>query len=425
MYWANFLHIYQPPTTKDSMIERVVNEAYRPLIKVLKNSPQARLTLNIAGCLTERLIKRGNQDVIADFKELVEKGQIELTGSSAYHAFLPLLPSAEIKRQIELNERINEKYFGKLYQPSGFYSPEAGFSLKVAKVAAKLGFSWMIVDEIGFSGKLSKRGYDFSQTPGFYSGGLKLQEIVGEVTGERLEREIINYGKTYQLKGVKNFALFFRERVISDALASGEISSAEQFLELIRPELAENRYLLTGTDGEAYGHHQPSLIPTLFGLLQAKELKPIFISEIPQHFRESLQVKPYSCSWGTTEKEIKERNFFARWLDPQNEIHRFQWQLTALALESVKKNGLSQPARRHLDMALYSCHYWWASARPWWSIELIENGARELLRVVERLPSRERKKYYPPARQLYEKIVFTAFDWLRTGKVEDLSHTHK
>src|SRR3989344_8240449 len=102
MYWANFLHIYQPPTQKEIWVRRITQESYRKIFSGLLKIKRARLTLNINGILCELLKKYGGTDVIDNIRQLLASGNIELTGSAQYHAFLPLLPKSEIKRQILL-----------------------------------------------------------------------------------------------------------------------------------------------------------------------------------------------------------------------------------------------------------------------------------------------------------------------------------
>ncbi len=90
MIWANFLHIYQPPTQKEYWVKKIANESYRKVLKGFKKNPKAKVTLNINAILTELFDKYNCKDVIADIKKLAERGQIELTASAKYHPFLPL-----------------------------------------------------------------------------------------------------------------------------------------------------------------------------------------------------------------------------------------------------------------------------------------------------------------------------------------------
>ncbi len=87
MLWAPFFHIYQPPGQMEDILERVTNESYRQLVKILQENPRAKITLNISGCLTEQLYSHGYKDVIDGLKFLAERGQIEFTESAKYHAF--------------------------------------------------------------------------------------------------------------------------------------------------------------------------------------------------------------------------------------------------------------------------------------------------------------------------------------------------
>src|SRR5207247_6121356 len=110
--WANFLHIYQPPTQIREITEKVTRESYRPIVQLLLAHPRGRITLNINGVLTEQLARWGGEDVLAALRTLAERGQIEFTGSAKFHPILPLLPDAEIARQLHLNEQANRAPFG-------------------------------------------------------------------------------------------------------------------------------------------------------------------------------------------------------------------------------------------------------------------------------------------------------------------------
>ncbi len=135
MFWANFLHFYQPTTQSPDILEAVVNQSYRPLFSGLKEIPGAKINLNISAALSELLIKYEYRDVVEDIIELARNKKIEFTESAKYHAFLPRLPEEEIERQIKLNHESNKKIFGSaLYNPIGFFSPEMAYSFKIAKV---------------------------------------------------------------------------------------------------------------------------------------------------------------------------------------------------------------------------------------------------------------------------------------------------
>ncbi len=390
MYWANFLHIYQPPTQKPYWVKRVTEESYRKILAELKLAPNAKLTLNISAVLVELLEKNDCQDVIDDIRFLLERGQIELTGSAKYHPLLPKIPKDEVIRQIRLNEATLRKYFGDLFKPRGFFPPEMAFSVDVAKIVKELGYEWIIVDELSFSRELGQ----------------------------------LDYAKRYTIEGLDDFSIYFRERRMSYKILSGQLGTGNLLIQGLGDRLQRNEYMLTAMDGETFGHHRPGMEHLLGEMFASKELKTIQISDLKKLFPETTPITPLPSTWALMEKDLEKNAPFARWLDPGNTIHEDQWKLVDLAIDVVHRSDSKDPrfpkVREALDRAIHSDQFWWASAKPWWSLEMIEAGAKELNDVVATAPGAteaERKE----AEHLYRTIVFTGFEWQRTGLVEALS----
>lgn len=167
MYFACFLHFYQPYFQHDDILERIVNESYRPLMRIFLNNPQARATFNVNGALLELLAEKGFQDVVDSIRELVGRQQVELTGSAAYHAFLPLFPKEEAVRQVRLNTQIYRKYLGDLYRPRGFFSPELAFDYKTARIISGMGYRWMLAPQIAYGSQapVPDRVFELKEPP--------------------------------------------------------------------------------------------------------------------------------------------------------------------------------------------------------------------------------------------------------------------
>jgi len=388
MFWANFLHIYQPSNQTKKILTNVTNQSYRKILAIIKNSPKAKLTLNINACLTELLMKNGFKDVISDIRDLVKKGQIELTETAKFHAFLPKLPENEIVRQIKLNHLTNRKYFGDIYEPVGFFPPEMAFTKKIAEIVKGLGYQWILADEASFLG------------------------------------EDPDYSKIYKIKGLGDFKIFFRERETSFKILSAQLASGPILVTDLGERLKKHEYLLTAMDGETFGHHRPGLEKLLLDIYQSNELPTVTISELPKFFKEEV-CEPVQATWTLMHKDLARNVPFSRWDDPKNKIHQLQWQLTNLALKTVnssKRKDLRK-SRELLDRALHSDQYWWASAKPWWSLEMLEKGAKELMKTILFVPDAD-KKTKEKAQELYKNIVFLALDWQRYGIVEDLVKEH-
>ena len=113
MIWINFLHCYQPANSDAYKIKEAADLSYKKIVEALIKNPQAKFTINISGCLILRLVELNYLDLLDKINSLIKKGQVELTGSSAYHWLLPLINKSEIVWQIRENERIIKKYFPK------------------------------------------------------------------------------------------------------------------------------------------------------------------------------------------------------------------------------------------------------------------------------------------------------------------------
>ena len=382
MYWANFLHIYQPPIQTKHILKRVVNESYRRIIAELKKSPDDKLTLNIPACLTELLDDYGFGDVIDDLRLLLERGQIELTGTAKYHPLLPKIPKSEVIRQIKLDRETSRRYFGEHYKPRGFFPPEAAYNRELAEVVADLGFEWILVEELSYNGTFGA----------------------------------VEYDRTYDVEGL-DLKIFFREREASFKILSGQLGTVKLFEDYLADRLDKDLYLLTAMDGETFGHHRPGMEKLLFEVYKSPKVPTVTISQLLELFPRTETVKTLPSTWALMEKDIEKNAPFSRWDDPENEIHQLQWELTGLAIEAGSKKD--SPARSLLDRSLHSDQYWWASARPWWSVEMIERGANELEDTVlaSDLPEVDKKR----ARELYYQIITLGFEWQRSGKVEEMA----
>jgi len=393
MFWANFLHIYQPAEQQPDILESIVAQSYRPILQGLQKNKKARLTFNINGALLELFDKYKYHDLIDILRELGDDGRIEFTGSAKYHAFLPFLNQEEIVRQIKINQETNEFFLGKAFKPVGFFPPEMAYKEGLAKIIEQLGYRWIILDEIACQGEPGR----------------------------------VDYSQNYKIKGTK-LNVVFRERRLSNLIMSAVVRSAETLKEAMKDDLSSSRYLITAMDGETFGHHRPGLEKMLLEIFQNTDFKMIKISEIFQHYKKTVEVSPVPSTWASSQEDITKKIQFLSWADPGNIIHKWQWKLQELALKELykldKKNLSYKLCRHKMDIALSSDHFWWASAKPWWSLEMIEMGAFQLLQAVRMMPG-VKKEILAHAGKYYERIVSTAFNWQRKGKIREMMREQK
>lgn len=369
--WVNLLHFYQPPTTDNETIIEAAEKSYKRIISALKRNRQIKFTLNLAGCLLDRLETLGYKELINDLKTMADSGQIELTGSAAFHPILALLPDEEIIRQIKINQEILKKHFGRKFRAQGFFIPEAAYGLKVAKIVKKLNYRWIMLDEI--SADIKSNQFDFSSLYLDKNSGLKI---------------------------------LFRQRQNSKKYAPQIISK------LIKELRAET--VITATDAELYGLRHEDFSFTFEKLLKRPEIKTLTVGEYLAGLNRTKKIAARASSWESTEKELKNNSPYWLWRDKKNKIQTLLWRLADAAIANIKRYPKDQNyfwSRRHLDRGLASCTFWWASAHDFklygplaWNPDEIEKGANELIRSVRALADPRTKPAKIKAEKLYIKI---------------------
>jgi len=389
IYWAQLLHFYQPPTQVPSMLNRICNESYLPLLKVFEEYPNARVTVNFNGVLTDMLMDCGHEYIIKGYRDLADRGQIEFTGTGKYHPILPLIPKEEVKRQIDLNVQTNRRSFGKAYAPQGFFPPEMCYSRDILQPIIKSGCRWIILSGIACPAEWPV-------------------DIIYPVESEG-----------------QDVAVFFRDDVLSNRISFQELNASDFIAHLEDWQgQKENIYVVTAMDAETYGHHiqdwETTFLAKVYEELdqpaqpleevkQAKALagqhavflangeaagkiQMVTISQLLDLFPEGHPVEPRPSSWSTSAGDMKAGNYYPLWQDRNNEVHRLQWEHLSICIELVNEalqcadNEESRHsatiARGLLDRAEHSCQMWWASNRPMWDINLIHMGLLDQLRTV-------------------------------------------
>ncbi len=426
IYWAPLFHFYQPPTQNPTILVKVANESYRPVLEVFDEFPRAKATFNINGVLSEMLGLYGYGDVLHGMRKLAERGQIEFTGSGKYHPILPLIPKDEMARQIMLNQAANRQYIGEVYQPRGFFPPELCYSTDIAGPVSAARHEWILV-----SGIACPEGWPMDVIHRIDYAGQPL-------------------------------AVFFRDDILSNKISFKDVDGEGFIRHLKQLHQGEGDiYVITAMDAETFGHHiqhwdrlflsqvYETLVPVedsravmleqkplaeqhrkLFGYDSsqvADEIRIVTISQLLDIFPEGRKISPRPSSWSTSAGDIAAGNYYPLWKDKDNAVHRLQWDHLDLTIKTVHKaieagdnpDSLEYAglARDALDRALHSCQFWWASRKPMWNINMVDKGLilqREaLLNAVKSVSlsgcsGQEKKEIYyitMAARHVFERIT--------------------
>jgi alpha-amylase/alpha-mannosidase (GH57 family) len=389
--WINFLHMYQPANADSEKIIEASEKSYYRIIRGLEENPDIRFTININGCLVLRWLEIGEKEIIEKIKRLIKKGQIELTGSAAYHPLLPLVGKKEAKKQIKENEKIFKKYFD--YKPKGFFFPEMAYGSKIAELVKEMGYEWIILDEISKKGKILNKNKKESY------------KNIFDFLRACYSRATIDKNS-----GLK---VIFRSREISNTYVPEFLNNI--FKKIDQEKIDNEINIITGTDGELIGLRHEDPTGEFEKIIKNKKIKTLTISEYLNKRKNLKEVKIVNSNWESTESELWLMRPYALWENSGNGIQRRIWKLAKLASKTIEENKEDDNykwARWHLVRGLASCTFWWASGKDFshiygpkaWNPDEIEKGIRELIRAIRSIENVKTRKIKINAEKLYLRI---------------------
>jgi hypothetical protein len=375
--WINFLHLYQPANADGHVIKEATEKSYLRLIRGLEEHTQIKFTMNINGCLLMRWEEMNYFDLFKRLGALIKRGQLEITGNAAYHPLLPLIKPEEIANQVKETEFLLAKYLGEMigkdFKPKGFFASEMAYSPEAAVMIKRLGYEWLILDEISYVGKL--KDADKNRIFNDKASGLKI---------------------------------ILRDRKLS---ASYVPDTLRVIIDSEQP--GSDKTFITATDGELYGLRHEDPTAEFEKILNRPEINTALISEYIAE-KEAVPADFRSSNWEASEKDLAARRPYNLWQDERNVIQRKLWELANLAYVTVENYRLDANyswARWHLVRGLASCTFWWASGRHFklfapiqWSPDDIERGINELIRSIRALDDVSTREIKIKAEKLHIKI---------------------
>ncbi len=131
-------------------LERHVELAQKEVART-RGTPFARaaeMYLERYRCVHSAYVGRYERDIVGPFRELARSGHIELIGSAATHALLPLLGEEQGKAaQVRVGLGSFRKHFGRA--PEGFWLPECAYESGLEALLAQNGIRYFFVDTHG------------------------------------------------------------------------------------------------------------------------------------------------------------------------------------------------------------------------------------------------------------------------------------
>lgn len=354
IYLGFLLHIYQPPNQLKRVLDRIVLECYDPLLDLISSRDNAKFTLNLNWSLTELLVKQGYNHLIQKIKRELKNKKIEITGTAAYHAILPLIPKDKQLRQIAINYEKNREVLGKYYKPKGFFPPEMAFGHEIIESIKESGYKWAITDDQPYNC------------------------IHNEVPW--------NY-----IPEMESLPIFLRSNLWSNKIsmekhADGRKFSGWEIIDWLISDMnkwwgGRDGYIIIAMDGETFGHHVPGYIELfleqMLDALQERkdQIKMVHITELLKLFPCVKKEVPPG-SWSTNADDFWSGNFFPLWKNKYNASHQLLWELVELAMSSVKH------LEEKLDKSLNSCTFWWAGKNQQELSPITYTGIKMLIDII-------------------------------------------
>ncbi len=382
--WVNIVHCYQPPTIEPDVLATVVRESYDPFFHFLYNNPHIKQTLNINSCLTHLLDKHGHSNILDLIKLLVERGQVELMDSAAFHPLLPLINEDEVRRQIKVNQNMNHERLGVRVQPAGFFLPECAYSESVARIVKEMGYTWIVLDELSYNGTVQS-------------------------VDPNTKHVIKNIGLTAVFRD-HNRSRTYVPKTIAEELEKNTLPNT----------------ILTATDGELYWHRHKDMSGRFFQITQDKRIATQTVSEHLATCTKTDECTPVASHWDAHEQELTNNIPYSLWQHPDNAIHKALWKLADLAYDTLithTEDNDFWSARLHFERGISSCTFWWASAQdlslfdmPAWKPDEVEKGALELIRVIRTLQVPLTTKLAAEKDYLHIKQLIWTTHWINHAK---------
>ncbi len=376
------LHFYQPDFQFREILEEVYNKSYKKVFKIIKDSPNAKIAINITASTIEKINNYNAGDIIRDLKSLYKTGRVEFTATSLAHVLLSEATYEQALRQIKLDIEkksyfldIPEKEFKVLFPPELSINPQ------VLKLAKNLGIEGLIVSH--------------NSIENFKEGDTTLLN--------------------------SNQKIFVRSLKVSRMLESENTMTSEEFLNIFQEQgLETNGLYLAAHDVEIIGFRFEKKLKLFKEILNNPKIKLVSFDQILK----MNKFKSYNGKLlqGTWEKIlINDELSDVHWNNPENKIHKYQWKLSNLIINQIEKfpeiNTKSE-LQIHLDYIQYSCQYWWASSYPYWSAGIISNAAWSWLYLaykvyyaLKMIDKEKAERFINQAKQNYMRLIETLTEY--------------
>jgi alpha-amylase len=139
---------YFDPGLDRQVLERVAERSYRPALalladRVVEHEGRFRFALGVTSTLLAQM-EASTPDVIAQLRDLVETGCVEIVAETSHHSLSGLFDRDELAAQVRRHAEDVERLLDT--EPTTFRNTEMLFSDEIARFAAELGYKTILTE---------------------------------------------------------------------------------------------------------------------------------------------------------------------------------------------------------------------------------------------------------------------------------------
>lgn len=371
------LHFYQPDFQFTHTLEHVYRESYKEIFETVKQSPHAKIVINITGSTIKIFQRWGVGKLSDDLRELYKTGRVEFTATAFAHALLHYTSPEQSRRQIQRDIDTLKECIGIDLCCNYLYSPEMFVSEKVIALAKEMNMKGLFISRNSLP------------TP------LKNKNVFRH----------------------NDLILIRRNTNISRLCEGSGIYTYDDLKEALRQrEFDQNRPMVIVHDAEIIGHHFFQKKEFFKQMMNSSDINWCSIDEFmtgEQIYRIS---KINQASW--EQMPIHGKLIDPHWNNPKNAVHQAMWNLTNYVVKHVEslkgKSKQFDQLQDALDYIQYSCQYWWASSFPYWSAEIVVNTMWKWFKLNADIYRALKQAKNPDADQFIKKAQTLIFKVLQT-----------
>ncbi len=363
------LHNHQPVGNFDGVFEAAYQDAYAPILDLLEEYPEVKVTLHCSGSLLEWIVDH-RPEYITRVREFVDRGQIELLGGPFYEPILAAIPRRDRIGQIKAYTEYLRTLFGMTVK--GMWIPERVWEPTFAGDITDAGIEYTLVDDFHFR----SAGLSDDQLHGYY-----LTEDEGRLLkifpdSERL-RYTIPYAEPEEtIRHLREMALKHPNAVAvfgDDGEKFGVWPESKQhcyangWLRKFLDALTQNRdWLQLVTLGEAVQSVSPLGKIYLPDASYREMTEWVLPTEQQLKYREIVRRKEQDADWEELKPFVRAgfwRNFLVKYPESDEMYCRMRevsrkLEVAEATLESAEQRLLFERARTELYRGQCNCPYW-------------------------------------------------------------------